>query len=755
MQTFRPKTPVNKITFLFIGAALLTAILIVRLFYLQVIMHEEFKATAAREHYGYVELPARRGEIIITDYHSNEEFLLATNITLELLYADPTLVEYPQKIAEAISPLIFSPEEAREEDNNRIAEAAKKLPPELTEEEIEEILKEKTDEELAEEFKQDLFTKISAKKRPEILLVTELDQETINEINAFKISGIEVKGDNLYAYPPQITNTSGAAEYLAPIIEMPAKQLQNLLVGNNRYVILAKKLDPDIATQIHDLIAQDEEGVFNGLGFQEEYFRYYPENTLASNITGYVNNEGIGQYGIESSLNTELQGQKGVFQTQKDSIGRQVIIGESVIEPAIDGDDIVLTIDRSIQLQVEKLLEYYTNDFRADSGQVIVIDPKTGYLTAIANYPSFNPNNYSEVYKKIYINLTPEDIAKLVPSDTEGLYYFYRNKDTHDFYYVFEETTNEGKTEYYRYENYVGPAAYQNKVVSLPYEPGSVFKSIVMAIAIDDEDLKPTSTFNDSGPIGVDWNRHTGAFDYFIHNSEDDYYGPGTTMTKVLEKSLNTGMTFVAKTIGPALMYNYLTKFGFSERTDIEFANEAEGYMEYYDLWTESELATHAFGQGLTVTLLQLANAYGALANGGVLMQPRIVKEVRQDDGPVSINDPHEIRRVISEDTSSKITAMLVSAVENGVAINASTPSHYVAGKTGTSQTYKHGKPLKGAGTTITSFCGYGPINNPKFVVCIKFDHPRSSEWGAQTAAVAFSSIADYLFDYYNIPPDK
>jgi stage V sporulation protein D (sporulation-specific penicillin-binding protein) len=755
MRTYTPKNPVNKITVLQIGAVLLTAILISRLFYLQVIRHSEFQAIAAREHYGYVELPARRGEIIITDYHSKEEFLLATNITLELIYADPHLVENPQAIAENIAPMIFNLEDAREQDDDRISEAAKKLAPELTDEEIEEILKEKTDEELAIEFKTEIFEKVAAKKRPEILLATELDQEMINEINSFTVSGVEVVGDKLYAYPPLINNPSTAALHLAPIIEIPGSKLENLLEGTNRYTILARKLDPDVSDQIHELMLQDETGSLSGLGFQEEYFRYYPENTLAANATGFVDSAGMGQYGIESSLNTDLQGKKGVFQTQKDSIGRQVIVGESVIEPAVDGDDIVLTIDRSIQLQVERILDQDRQEFRADSAQAIIIDPSNGYVTAMASSPSFNPNSFGEVYKRIYINLTPEDIEKLVPSDTDGLYYFYRNRDTHDFYYVFEETNEQGLTEYYRYENYVGPAAYQNMVVSLPYEPGSVFKSVVMSAAIDDEDLKPSSTFNDSGPVGVDWNRHTGDYDYFIHNSEDDYYGPSTSMTKVLERSLNTGMTFVAKTIGPALMYNYLEKFGFGERTDIEFTNEATGYMEYYDLWTESELATHAFGQGLTVTMLQLANAYGALANGGILMQPHIVQEVRHDDDSVTENDPHQIRRVISEDTSSKLTAMLTSAVENGVANNAQVDGHYVAGKTGTSQTYKNGAALKGAGTTITSFCGYGPIDNPKFVVCIKYDRPRSSEWGAVTAAKTFSKIADYLFDYYNIPPDK
>jgi cell division protein FtsI/penicillin-binding protein 2 len=718
-------------------------------------MSEYYKALAAKEHYGYMELPARRGEVIIKDYHSNEEFLLATNITLETLFADPTLIKYPQKIAEALSPLVFDLKKAQEEDKKRIEEQAKKIPPETTKEEIDKLLKPKTDTELAEDYKQKLIKLLSEAKRSQILLAEKLETTQIDEINAYKINGIEVIGADLYAYPPQITDVSGAAKYLAPILKTPASKLAKTLEGKNRYSIIAKKLDPEISKKIHDMINKDKEDIFAGIGLQEEYYRYYPENALAANLLGYVDSEGLGQYGIENSFNTELQGEKGIFQTQKDSIGRQVIVGDSVIEPAVDGDDVVLTIDRSIQLQVEKILEKDVAEYQADSGQIIVMDPKTGYIIALANYPSFNPNSFSDIYKKVYINLTPEEVAQLVPTKTPGLYYFYRNRDTNDFYYIFEETNKEGKTEYYRYDNFVGPEAYQNKAVSLPYEPGSTFKPVVMSIAIDDGDLKPTSTFNDDGPVPVDWNRHTQKFDYYIHNSMDNYYGPGTTMTMVLQKSLNTGMTFVAKTIGGALMYNYLMKYGFGERTDIEFPSEAAGDIAYYDLWTESELATHAFGQGLTVTLLQLANAYCALANGGVLMQPHIVKEVRHHDGTISTNDPYEIRRVISEDTASKLTSMLVSAIEVGVAQNAKLEDHYVAGKTGTAQTYKHGLVLKGVGTTIGSFCGYGPVDNPKFVVCVKFDHPRSATFGDPTAAKTSSKITRYLFDYYNLPPDK
>jgi len=758
MYSFRPKNPINKLTVLSIGAAVLTGILILRLFYLQVIMGDHYRDIAAKEHYGYTELPARRGEIVIKDYHSNEEFLLATNITLETMYADPAIITAPQQIVETITPLIYNKSKERAKDDFRISEAAKRLPAEITEEEKQTILKAKTDDELYAEFKGNFLEKISQKKRPQIILADNLTSDEINKINSFKLNGIEVKIDTLYAYPPRITSTQAAAEHLAPIIKIPTKKLEQILQGKNRYVVIAEKLDPDVSQKIHELFNKDKK-TYAGIGMKEEYLRYYPENTLGANIVGFVDGQGFGQYGIEGTFNTELSGKKGTFQAQKDSMGRQVIMGESVIEPAIDGQDVVLTIDRSIQQFLEKTMAADTREYNADSGQAIVMDPKTGNVLAMVNYPTFNPNEFTAIYQKVYISFTPEEIAQLVPTKSEGLYMFYRNKDTHDFYYVFEEKVLDengiAKTEYYRYENYVGPEAYQNKIVSLPYEPGSTFKPIIMSIAIDDGDLTPNSTFNDYGPIGVDWNKHTGKYDYFIHNSLDRYYGPGTTMIKVLQESLNTGMTFVAKTIGPALMYNYLLKYGFTERTDIEFSNEAKGQLSYYEKWTESELATRSFGQGLTVTLLQLANAYCTIANGGILMKPHVVAEIRDEKGKITKSEPYQIRRVISEETSAKLRAMLAATVESGVAVNAKLPTHFVAGKTGTSQTYKNGVALTGAGTTIGSFCGFGPVDDPKFVICVKFDRPRSTVWGDPTAAKTSSKITSFLYNYYNIPPDK
>lgn len=753
MYRSKARVEINKITFLIVGMAFITAIILIKLFQLQIIDHDYYQEIATREQYGYIELPAQRGEIIIKDYHSGEEFLIATNTTLNLLYADPGLIKDPLYISAKLAPLLYNPENAAADEYARIDEISRNLSPDLTEEEIAELLKPLTGQELEQKFKQELAEKISQKQRQEILLITEVKEDDLIKLQNINIGGIEVIESAVYAYPPQISNPKYAAEAIADYVKIPSSKLEKLLKGENRYVVLKKKLDRDISDQIKTYFEEDDDKTWNGIGMTEEYFRYYPEGSLAASIIGYVNSDSIGQYGIESSYNTQLQGVAGKFQTKKDSVGRQITVGDSILEPAVDGDDIVLTIDRSIQLKIEQILEYAIWEYQALSGQVIVMNPKTGAIIAMVNAPGFDPNVYGDVFEKEEITFSPEEMKNLYESETEGMLTYYTNPLTLDSITIFKEKDESGNIEYYKYKNDVGPEVYHNKVVSWPYEPGSVFKTVTMSIGIDDGDITPNTTYNDVGPIGVDKNVYTGEFDFEIKNA-DGYFGL-VNMTTVLAKSLNTGMTFIANEIGPALFYSYLEKFGFLDRTDIEFDSEALGKIEYFEDWTESELATHAFGQGITVTMIQLANAYCSIVNGGVLMQPYIIEEVRHDNKTITQTEPHEIRRVISEETSVIMSAMLVNSVENGVASQAQVEDHYVGGKTGTSQTYKHGKVLSGSGTTITSFAGYGPTEDPRFVVIVKLDRPKANEWGSQTAAPTFSKIADYLFDYYNIPPDK
>ncbi|HLG25547.1 MAG TPA: penicillin-binding transpeptidase domain-containing protein, partial [Candidatus Gracilibacteria bacterium] len=345
------------------------------------------------------------------------------------------------------------------------------------------------------------------------------------------------------------------------------------------------------------------------------------------------------------------------------------------------------------------------------------------------------------------VSFTAEEVANLVPIEgEEDAFWFYRNVVAHDRFKVMRKPLEGGGYVYKRYTNWIGLEAYQNKIVSEPYEPGSIFKAITMASAIDDKDVTPKTAFHDPGFLKVD--------EFEITNVSARCTGY-VTMTNVLENSCNTGVGWIAQKMGRNLFYSYMMKFGFGERTGIEFDNEHTGQIEHFSQWAESELVTHAFGQGITTTPLQMATAYAAIANSGVLMQPHIVETIIEKSGKEVDTEINPIQQVISADTAEKVTAMLVSAVENGVAANAALDRYYIAAKTGTSQTYRYGKPLNGAGTTLTTIVGFGPIEDPKFVLLVKFDRPRSSEWADATAAYLFKDISAYLYEYLGIPPDK
>lgn len=738
----------------------MTGVIIIRLFYLQILRHDYYEKVAAKEHYGYSELPARRGEIFIKDYASGDQVRVATNTTLDLVFADPTLIENKKVVADRIAPIIFDQKSARDEDEKRVKiELAKAKTPEEKA-----LVKSLTDEQLFQNFSNDLLDKISQEKRSQILLSNELTKEVLDKIALMHLPGIEINENELIAYPAQIADRHGVAVALSPILELPPSELESILKGLNRYVILRRKLDHEKSVEIKKLITDDKSKSFIGLGLKEEYFRYYPEGQLASNVLGFVTPQGIGQYGIESKYNTQLQGKKGVFQTQKDSVGRQITVGDNnIIQPAVDGDDIVLTIDRSIQMTAERMLERYVKDFRADDGQVIIMDPKTGRIIAMANYPSFDPNDYGAVYEKEPINLGANEIENLVPiTGMDNAFWFYRNLQQEDKIIVFREQASDGSIIYTRYKNFVGPESYQNKTISQSYEPGSVYKIVTMASAIDDGDVKPSTSFNDSGVLYLDKNkngRHVGPdgerYDARIKNVSAKCTGY-VNMTWVIQNSCNTGVSFVAKKMGRSLFYSYMVKFGFNERTEIEFDNETPGKIAHFEEWTDSELANHAFGQGILVTPIQMAAAFAVVANKGILMQPHIVDSIVQQDGKTIKTEPTPLRRVISEQTANTMTAMLVNNVENGDSYTKiRLKDHYLGAKTGTAQTYKHGEALSGAGTTITTVVGFAPIDDPKFVILTRMSRPRTTEWADSTAGVLYHDLAEYLFNYYSIPPDK
>lgn len=727
-----------------IGVFGVTGLILVRLFQIQVLAHDYYTQIATKEHYGYSELPAHRGEIFIKDYASGENVRVATNSTLALLFADPTLIKDKKLVTDRIVPLIYNIDQAKAADQQRVIDAINRA---KTAEDLEKA-KPYTDDQLYQNFYNEILNKVSSDTRPMIIVGTDLTTEETAAIHALNMPGVVVDtAGQLIVYPPQLSDIKAASQSLGQILQTPPLQLEASLRSRNRYVILQRKLSPEITAKIKEIISKDASDSYTGLGMKDEYFRYYPEGQLGANVLGFVTPTGDGSYGIESTFNTELRGKNGVFQTQKDSVGRLITVGDSLIQPAEDGDNLVLTLDRSIQLAVESRLKKAVTDYRADSGQVIVMDPKTGRILAMAGYPSFDPNDYGTVYEKEEIKLNESQIKDLVPvKDMEDAFWLYRNVAAQDRLMVFKETLKDGTIIYEQYKNLIGPEAYQNKAVGAPYEPGSVFKTIVMSIGIDDGDVSATTSINGDGTFKVD--------EYTIHDVSAKCIGH-ISMSQVLAQSCNTGMSWLSTKIGRQLFYNYMLRYGFGKRTEIEFDNESAGQIAHYTQWADSELATHSFGQGITVTMIQMAEALSAMANGGVMMQPFIIDSVEKTPGNWVKTQPVTLGQIIKPETAETMTGMMVGAVEHGVSHNNAMDNYYIAAKTGTSQTYRNGVPLSGAGTTIATVGGFGPINNPKFVIMAKLDHPRTSEWADTTTSNLFKSVAEYLYDYYSIPPDK
>ncbi|NBS41517.1 penicillin-binding protein 2, partial [bacterium] len=438
-------------------------------------------------------------------------------------------------------------------------------------------------------------------------------------------------------------------------------------------------------------IALDLPGVY----FIREEGRLYPEKGLGGHVIGFVGSTGdgtmSGKYGIEGYFNEELTGTPGFLRSERDIAGRLIAIGEQSIEPAVDGADVVLTVDRTIQYYACNALKQAVLKHGADGGSVVIVEPQTGKILAMCGNPDFEPSEYNQVSSI---------------------------------------------------------SAFNNPSTFGSYEPGSIFKAVTMAAAIDAGAVTPTTTFTDTGSVMVDgWPKP-------IKNALDKSYGT-IDMTVVLEESVNTGMVFSMRQMGMEKFVGYVKDFGFGQREGIELETESPGDISALDRGAEIYAATASFGQGITVTPLQMVAAYAAIANDGVLMKPYIVEDVVRADGTHESREPTEVRRVIQSKTARLVGAMLVSVVENGHGKRAGVPGYYIGGKTGTAQVARTDGLGYQEDNTIGSFAGFGPVSNPKFAMIVRVDHPRDVTFAESTAAPLFGEIAKFLLQYFEVPPER
>jgi len=488
----------------------------------------------------------------------------------------------------------------------------------------------------------------------------------------------------LEVIPNQVEDAEYAARKLAVILHLSREEeldLREKLRSKSLYMPpLKHKLTDEEVQEIKDLS-------LDGVLLLPEDWRYYPEGQLASQILGYLNVEGKGQYGIEGYFNDELMGSSGFVETYHDLTGRELVDSEKILSQAQQGVNLYLTLDRSVQYFVEEKLKNAVETYKADSGSVVVMDPKTGKIIAMANYPTYNPN------------------------------------------------------EYFKVDNYNN---FNNSAIASSWEPGSIFKPLAMSMALDLGLVTPDTSEEFGASIKV--------LDREIFNSEKKPYGR-ETMTQVLENSDNVGMVWVGEKVGKDNFYKYLYKFGFGEETGVDLSGESVGMVVDKSQVSEVDLATMTFGQGIAVTPVQITAAFGAVANGGYLMKPYIVNKIKTVDGNEVDVEPEVVRSVLSPEAARSTAAMMVSVVEKGHGKQAAVKGYYVAGKTGTAQV-----PINGVydpSKTIGSFVGFAPAFDPKFVMLVKIDIPKTTEWAESSAAPTFGEIAEFLLDYYMVAPDR
>ncbi|MCM8757884.1 MAG: penicillin-binding protein 2 [Candidatus Omnitrophica bacterium] len=490
---------------------------------------------------------------------------------------------------------------------------------------------------------------------------------------------VNLPAESLYAVPVEIKDKETVIKKLSLILKLDHSYLRERLFRNKAFVWIARKLVPSQVEQIKAL-------KIDGLGFIKESKRAYPNGYLASHLLGFAGLDNVGLEGIELFYDNYLKGKAGLALFLRDAKGNKLELIEK-ITPPIDGSDLVLTIDETIQYIAERELDKVFKVFRAKHAMIIVINPFTGEILALANRPTFDLNR---------ANYTDVEVRK-------------------------------------------------NIAITDMFEPGSSFKIVTAAAILEEGKVKEDDRFfceNGSYRVG----------NHILHDHRPHGW---LTFKEVIEQSSNIGTTKLAQILGPDIIYRYVKSFGFGSCLGIDLPGEIAGTIKSPKFWSKTSIGAVPIGHEVGVTALQLVSAISVIANGGLLMKPFILKEVRNRDGEkIKEFSPQIIRRVISEETSRRLKDILVGVVENGTGKLAKIEGFKVAGKTGTAQKigsdgrYVHDR-------FVASFIGFVPADNPVIAICIVIDEPYPYYFGGVVCAPVFKRVASDILKYLQITSEK
>ncbi len=485
-----------------------------------------------------------------------------------------------------------------------------------------------------------------------------------------------------FGNPKEIKQKNDVANIIAPLLSLESASVSALLSNDSYWVAIKSHIDDVTKKQIEDKNIK-------GIGFQDQYTRFYPEASMAAQLVGFVGKDEAGldkgYFGLEGYYDRQLKGRPGQAIEIHDALGRPVLSRLTSSSGEQDGRSLVLYDDRVIQYLTEKKLKEGVEKYGASRGMAIIMEPKTGGILAMASFPSFD------------------------------------------------------EAHYFRFDD----SLYQNPLITSTYEPGSTLKPLIMSAALDSGLVKPDSTCPIcGGPVQIS--------DYTIQTWNGKHF-PNETMMDIIKNSDNDGMIYTSELLGHDRMLSYLSKFGMGSNTGIDLQGEESIALKDKNEWYPIDYATASFGQGIAVTPIQLLDSFSSLANNGYRMEPHVVKQVITPDGQKINIDPKIISQPISKETAKVMTEILVYTVNKGEAQWARLKGYRIAGKTGTASIPVAGH--YDSTQTIASFIGFAPAEDPKFSMLVILDKPTTSIYGAETAAPIFFDIAKDILTYYGIQP--
>jgi cell division protein FtsI (penicillin-binding protein 3) len=490
---------------------------------------------------------------------------------------------------------------------------------------------------------------------------------------------ISLPARDVYIDPRYVTDPWDEAQKVSRVLDLRVRDLLPKLSADTTFVYLARQVELKTARRLEGLHLP-------GIGFLPTSRRAYPAGPLAPQVLGFVGVDGVGLAGLELEYQGVLAGTPGERTQELDPSGQPIVGGVDAERVPAPGSDLVVTMDRDFQFQVQAALEEAVNANHAIGGTVIVMDPRTGDVYAMATFPWFHPNEFATAR----------------------------------------------------------PSTWRNKAVTDVFEPGSVNKVITAAATVQEGSLALDEQ------LSVPWKMRVG--DFVIHDSHR-HGVEEMTLGDIVAQSSNIGVVEVAERLGAACLATYLSKFGLGQVTGIGFPGESAGLMLPLYLWSDTSLATMAYGQGIAVTPIQMISVYATIANGGVWVQPRLVRGTVDPEGAFHPAPSSSTRRVVSDDTAQMVTRMLAFAVKAGTGAAARIPGFRVAGKTGTARIPR---PTGGyyVDRYFASFIGFLPASDPKVVIAAILDRP-TTEYGGIAAAPLFQQVARYAIERLGIAPGE